>query len=51
VGIVAAVGLINERHHVDAEMLDALGRMGGNTYCLTRDRIEIPRGAAALERK
>jgi flavin reductase (DIM6/NTAB) family NADH-FMN oxidoreductase RutF len=49
VGVVAATGLINERHHVDADMLDAIGRMGGNTYCFTRDRFEIPRGAAALD--
>jgi len=48
VGVVAAPGLVNERHHVDAGMLDAIGRMGGNTYCTTRERFDMPRGAAAL---
>lgn len=51
VGVVAAAGLINERHHVDAAMLDAIGRMGGNTYCTTRERFDLPRGAAALGNK
>lgn len=49
VGVVAAPGLINERHHVDAAMLDAIGRMGGNTYSTTRERFDMPRGAEALK--
>jgi flavin reductase (DIM6/NTAB) family NADH-FMN oxidoreductase RutF len=40
---------INQRLHVDPSVLDAIGRMGGNTYCTTRDRFEIPRGRAALQ--
>lgn len=48
VGVTAAPGLVSDRHHVDPALLDALGRMGGNTYCTTRDRLEIPRGRAAL---
>ena len=41
--------IINQRHHIDAAKLDAIGRMGGpGAYCTTRDRIEIPPGRAAL---
>ncbi|MBL8875660.1 MAG: flavin reductase family protein [Phycisphaerae bacterium] len=48
VGVCAAAGLINARHHIDPALLDAIGRMGGNTYCTTRERFDIPRGASAL---
>lgn len=48
VWVCAAQGVVNERHHVDPALLDAIGRMGGNTYCTTRERFEMPRGAAAL---
>ncbi|MGH7130737.1 MAG: flavin reductase family protein [Phycisphaerales bacterium] len=48
VAIHADKGLINERHHVDAAMLDAIGRMGGIGYCTTRDRFEVPMGKRAL---
>ena len=41
--------LINERFHVDAARLRAIGRMGGPEYCRTRDRFEMPRGRTALE--
>ncbi|MGH7244361.1 MAG: flavin reductase family protein [Phycisphaerales bacterium] len=51
VGIRAAPGLINDRHHIDPHLLDAIGRMGGATYCTTRDRFDMPRGAAALSQK
>lgn len=40
--------VINDRFHVDAAALDAIGRMGGRTYCTTRERFEIPWGKAAL---
>lgn len=40
--------LVNERHHVDAGRLAAIGRMGGLTYCHTDNRFDIPRGTAAL---
>lgn len=42
-------GLINERLHIDAEKLGAIGRMGGLGYCTTRDRFEMPMGRGALE--
>lgn len=42
--------LINERFHVDASRLRAIGRMGGLEYCRTRDRFELPRGREALQR-
>jgi len=41
--------LINERFHVDATRLRAIGRMGGVEYCRTRDRFEMPRGREALK--
>ena len=40
--------LINERLHIDAERLAAVGRMGGQSYVLTRERFDMPRGDAAL---
>lgn len=40
--------LINERFHIDAGGLDAIGRMGGTGYCTTRDRFEMPMGREAL---
>lgn len=47
----AAPGLVNERHHVDPEQLNAFGRMGGLSYCRTADRFDLPMGAAALNGK
>ncbi len=44
VHIHAADGLVNERHHVDSAKLDAIGRMGGLSYCRTRDRFDLPMG-------
>jgi flavin reductase (DIM6/NTAB) family NADH-FMN oxidoreductase RutF len=41
--------LINERFHVDADRLEAIGRMGGLEYCKTRDRFAMPRGRQALQ--
>lgn len=49
VWVHAADGLVNERHHVDPALLDAVGRMGGMGYCTTRDRFEMPMGRRALE--
>ncbi len=42
-------GLVNERMHVDADTLGAIGRMGGAAYCTTRDRFSLPPGRAALD--
>ena len=42
-------GLVNERMHTDLDALDAIGRMGGKSYCTTRERFELPAGRAALE--
>jgi flavin reductase (DIM6/NTAB) family NADH-FMN oxidoreductase RutF len=47
VHIHAADGLVNERFHVDAARLDAVGRMGGLSYCRTRDRFDLPMGRPA----
>ncbi len=41
--------LVDERLHVDPDKLQAIGRMGGVGYCTTRDRLEMPRGRAALD--
>lgn len=51
VSVHAEAGLINERHHVDPAMLDAIGRMGGMSYCTTRDRFEVTAGKKALSRE
>jgi flavin reductase (DIM6/NTAB) family NADH-FMN oxidoreductase RutF len=50
IGRVVAVwcedGAINERFHIDPAALDAIGRMGGSSYCTTRERFELARGVA-----
>jgi len=35
--------------HVDPAALSAIGRMGGLSYCRTRERFEMPPGRASLE--
>jgi len=49
VHIWAREDLLNERLHVDQERLATIGRMGGPTYTLTRERFSLSRGSAALE--
>ncbi len=49
VHVHAAEGLVNERHHIDPAMLDAIGRMSGVSYCTTRERFEVPMGRGALK--
>lgn len=39
---------INDRFHLDPAKLDAIGRMGGFTYCTTRDRFDLAPGRKAL---
>jgi flavin reductase (DIM6/NTAB) family NADH-FMN oxidoreductase RutF len=41
--------LLNDRFHIDASRLAAVGRMGGQAYCRTGDRFELPFGRSALE--
>jgi flavin reductase (DIM6/NTAB) family NADH-FMN oxidoreductase RutF len=41
-------GVANERLHLDPAKVDATGRMGGLSYCTTRERFDVPMGAAAL---
>lgn len=43
-----ADGLANERWHVDQDRLRTVGRLGGPSYCLTRDRFDFVRGREAL---
>ncbi|MEI7657892.1 MAG: flavin reductase family protein [Phycisphaerae bacterium] len=37
-------GAINERLHLNADVLDLVGRMGGLSYCRTRDRFDLRMG-------
>lgn len=39
---------INERLHLDPALIDAIGRMGGLSYCTTRERFDMPMGREAL---
>lgn len=48
VRVHVADGLANERMHVDADRLRAVGRMGGGDYCRTGERDAIPAGIGAL---
>jgi flavin reductase (DIM6/NTAB) family NADH-FMN oxidoreductase RutF len=43
IGMRIADQIINDRFHIDAAALDAVGRMGGNWYATTRDRFELRR--------
>lgn len=40
-------GVVNDRYHVDADRLGAVGRMGGLSYSRTRDRFDMKPGAPA----
>ncbi len=40
--------LVSDRFHIDPALLDAIGRMGGRSYCRTRDRFDLPSGKAAI---
>lgn len=48
VRVWAREGLIDERWRTDPDSLGAIGRMGGQEYCRTRDRFSMPMGRAAL---
>ncbi|MFM9957564.1 MAG: flavin reductase family protein [Phycisphaerales bacterium] len=37
-------GVVNDRLHVDPAALDAVGRMGGLSYCMTRERFDLAMG-------
>lgn len=41
--------IIDARHRIDPDKLGLVGRMGGEVYVRTKDRIEMPRGREALE--
>ncbi len=41
--------ILTDRLHIDPQKLCAVGRMGGLSYCTTRDRFEMPMGIAALD--
>lgn len=36
-------GVIGARDLIDPDLLDAVGRMGGLSYCRTKDRFDLPR--------
>lgn len=44
-----ADGLVDDRMRADPDRLAAIGRMGGTSYCLTRERFDMPVGLGALE--
>lgn len=48
VHIVADDEVIDDRHRIDPDRLAAIGRMGGASYCRTRDRFDLPRGKEAM---
>jgi flavin reductase (DIM6/NTAB) family NADH-FMN oxidoreductase RutF len=47
--IHACEDLINDRFHVDPDVLASVGRMGGLQYTFTRDRFTLPMGRPALD--
>lgn len=49
VHMYAAEGVLNDRWHADPAKLQTIGRMGGPTYCTTRDRFDLPRGREAMK--
>ena len=49
VHIHAADGVLDERLHADPDRLAAVARMGGQTYCRTRERFTLDLGRPALE--
>lgn len=40
---------VDARHRIDPDKTRLIGRMGGEVYCRTRERFEMPRGREALE--
>ncbi len=42
-------GAINERYHTDPAVIDTIGRMGGTTFCHTRDRFDMAIGHRAID--
>ncbi len=41
--------IVDARLRTDAKALAAIGRMGGMSYCFTRDRFDLPVGVSALD--
>jgi flavin reductase (DIM6/NTAB) family NADH-FMN oxidoreductase RutF len=48
VGVYVREDAIDEKLHLDPAVLDAVARMGGSTYARTRERFDLPFGAANL---
>jgi len=46
VNVWLAPGIATEQLHLDPATLDAIGRLGGSTYCTSRDRFDITRPGA-----
>lgn len=44
VSVFIREGVADERLRIDPDALAAIARMGGQTYCRTRDRFEMPMG-------
>jgi flavin reductase (DIM6/NTAB) family NADH-FMN oxidoreductase RutF len=42
VGVYVRSDVVNpDNLHIDQQLMDAIGRMGGNTYCRTRDQFDV----------
>lgn len=42
VGVYVRSDAVNpDNLHIDQQLMDAIGRMGGNTYCRTRDQFDV----------
>lgn len=41
VGLFVREDAVDDRLHVDPDLIDAIGRMGGRVYATTRDRFEV----------
>lgn len=42
IGVYVRSDAVNpENLHIDQQLMDAVGRMGGNTYCRTRDQFDV----------
>ncbi|MBM7344995.1 flavin reductase family protein [Pantoea coffeiphila] len=42
VGVYVRSDAVNpENLHIDQQLMDTIGRMGGNTYCRTRDQFDV----------
>ncbi len=51
VGVYVREDAIDAKMHLDPAVLDTVARMGGSTYCRTRERFDLPFGVGSLPGK